>query len=74
MSAVRISFFAEFEPYFFKVQPLGLDFDGANARLVCCVGPDLLSIQAFAQVSALSGADSPCGLICRVLGRMGATY
>jgi hypothetical protein len=35
-----------------------MDFDGVNARLVCCVVPVLLPIQDFTQASALSGADS----------------
>jgi hypothetical protein len=39
---------------------VGLDFEGVCARLVCCVVPVLLPIQAFAQAFALSGADSAC--------------
>jgi hypothetical protein len=30
-----------------------MDFDGVNARLVCCVVPVLLPIQDFTQASAL---------------------
>ena len=73
MSAVRISFFAEFQPLFLKFSLSGLDFDGVNARLLGCVVPVLLPIQDFSQASALSGADSPCDLVCKVLARTGAT-
>jgi hypothetical protein len=45
-------------PVFSKSSLSGLDFDGVNARLVCCVGPVLLPIQALTQASALSGAGS----------------
>jgi hypothetical protein len=62
-----------FNPVFSKFSLSGLDFDGVNARLVGCVVPVLLPIQDFTQASALSGADSPCELICRVLARTGAT-
>jgi hypothetical protein len=47
-----------FNPVFSNFSLWGLDFDGVNARLVCCVVPVLLPIQAFTQASALSGADS----------------
>jgi hypothetical protein len=49
-----------FNPVFSKSSLVGLDFEGVCARLVCCVVPVLLPIQAFAQAFALSGADSAC--------------
>jgi hypothetical protein len=62
-----------FNPVFSKSSLVGLDFEGVNARLVGCVVPVLLPIQAFVQAFALSGADSPCGLIFWDLARTGAT-
>jgi hypothetical protein len=54
------AFLLNFNPVFSKSSLVGLDFEGVCARLVCCVVPVLLPIQAFAQAFALSGADSAC--------------
>jgi hypothetical protein len=61
MSAVRISFFSEFQPPFSKFSFSGLVFEGVNPRLECCVVPVLLSTQALrllAQDRALWNEES----------------